>query len=210
MSLGIAKSGLTLAAIAAICAALVAVTYHLTRDRIAANQQAMLEQSLAPALAGLEFEGPISESRLVIPPPHDLPGPGPAIVYRVFASGKPLAALIAVTAPNGYAGPIRILVGISYEGNVTGVRILEHRETPGLGDGIESTRSDWVYQFDGRSLGDPALAGWALKRDGGVFDQLSGASVTPRAVLQAIRETLLYFDAHREALFAAPASEDDK
>jgi electron transport complex protein RnfG len=87
------------------------------------------------------------------------------------------------------------------------LRILEHRETPGLGDRIDSSRSDWVFQFDGRSLGDPEVGKWALHSDGGDFDQLTGASVTPRAVIKAVRDTLLYFEAHRDEIFSAPASE---
>ena len=86
-------------------------------------------------------------------------------------------------------------------------RILEHRETPGLGDRIEQSRSDWVYQFDGRSLSNPLEAQWLLRTDGGEFDQLTGASVTPRAVIKAIRETLLYFAAHRDEIFAAAEPE---
>ena len=197
------KSGMTLAAIAAICTAMVAATYQVTEDRIAANEQAWLEQSLEPALSGVFFEGSVTESMLVIPAPHELPGPDDAIIYRVFSEGEPVAALFAVTARDGYAGPIRILLGVQYDGTVTGVRILEHRETPGLGDKIVSTRSDWVFQFDGRSLTDPEPANWTLKVDGGEFDQLTGASVTPRAIVKAMRDTLLYFEAHRDSVFAA-------
>ena len=204
------KSGITLATIAVICTTLVATTWHVTRDRIAANEQAWLEQSLQPALAGVFFEGSVSESMLVMEPPHELPGKDPAIVYRVYAEGEPVAALFAVTAVDGYAGPIRILVGIKTDGTVTGVRILEHRETPGLGDKIESGRSDWVFQFDGRSLDDPVVSRWKLEVDGGEFDQLSGASITPRAVIRAMRETLIYFDANRDSLFAAPATRNEE
>jgi electron transport complex protein RnfG len=118
--------------------------------------------------------------------------------------------LFAVTARGGFAGAIRILVGVEFDGTVTGVRILQHRETPGLGDKIESARSDWIFQFDGRSMGDPEVTGWAIRNDGGDFDQLTGASVTPRAVIQAIRDTLLYFDEHRGEIFAASSTEDDK
>jgi len=202
------KGGLTLATIGAVCAALVATTYLMTRDRIAANEQAWLEKSLKPALAGLFFEGSVSESMLVIRAPHDLPGPDDVIIYRLFAEEQPVAALITVTARDGYAGPIRVLVGVKYDGTVTGIRILEHRETPGLGDRIVSTRSDWVFQFDGQSLGNPDATGWALKRDGGQFDQLTGASVTPRAVISVVKETLIYFDAHRDEIFAAPVTEE--
>ena len=199
---------MTLAAIGAVCAALVAITYSLTSERIAANEKAWLEKSLEPALAGLTFEGSVSESMLVIRTPHDLPGPDDVIIYRVYADDLPVAALFAVTARDGYAGAIRVLIGIEYDGTITGVRILEHRETPGLGDKIVSSRSDWVYQFDGRSLGDPRLEEWAIKRDGGEFDQLTGASVTPRAVIKVTKETLIYFGAHRDEIFSAPATED--
>ena len=202
----VAKGGVTLAAIAAICTTLVAATYRLTTERIAANEQAWLEKSLTPALGDIDYEASISESRLVLEPPHDLPGDDAAIIYRAYSGGAPVAALFAVTARGGYAGPIRILVGVDVARTVTGVRILEHRETPGLGDGIEASRSDWVYQFDGRSLGDPPAAAWQLRVDGGQFDQLTGASVTPRAVVKAIRETLLYFDAHQAEIFDMPAA----
>lgn len=202
------KSGVTLAAIGAVCAALVAITYSLTSERIAANEKAWLEKSLEPALAGLTFEGSVSESMLVIRTPHDLPGPDDVIIYRVYADEHPVAALFAVTARDGYAGAIRVLIGIEYDGTITGIRILEHRETPGLGDKIVSSRSDWVYQFDGRSLGDPKLQEWAIKRDGGEFDQLTGASVTPRAVIKVAKETLIYFAVHRDEIFSASATED--
>lgn len=207
MSGSVIKGGVTLAAMAAICTLLVAATYQLTAGRIAANERAWLERSLEPALSGVFFEGSVTESKLVVPPPHDLPGNDTAIVYRVFAEGAPVAALFAVTARDGYAGPIRILVGVGVDGAVTGVRIVEHRETPGLGDRIDQSRSDWVYQFDGRSLGNPVEARWLLDVDGGEFDQLTGASVTPRAVIKAIRDTLIYFDAHRDEIFTMPASE---
>lgn len=197
----VAKSTVTLGLIAAVCTALVATTWHLTRERIAANQEAMLEQSLEPALAGLFFDGKVSGSRLVIPPPHGLPGRDPVVVYRVYRQGEPVAALFAVTAPDGYAGPIRVLIGVSFDGGITGVRILEHRETPGLGDRIEHDRSDWVEQFVGAAIGTPPLAAWRLKRDGGEFDQLTGASVTPRAVLGAIRGTLTWYGEHRDEVF---------
>ena len=206
----IIKTGATLAVIAAICTTLVAATYQLTRDRIVANEKALLEQSLQPALAGTAYEGNVSESRLVIQPPHDLPGNDAALIYRVYAQDKPVAALFAVTARDGFSGLIRILVGVTFEGTITGARILQHRETPGLGDKIESAKSDWIFQFDGRSMGNPEATGWAIRNDGGEFDQLTGASVTPRAVVGAIRDTLLYFDAHRDEIFAAESSEDSK
>ncbi len=197
------KSGVTLAAIAAICTALVAFTFELTDDRIAANQQSWLEQSLQPALGDVTFDSGISESRLTIPAPHELPGSDDATIYRVYLDDKPAAALFVVSARDGYSGAIRLLVGIDAQGAVTGIHVLEHRETPGLGDLVESGKSDWALQFRGRSLGNPIAAGWAIRRDGGEFDQLTGASVTPRAIVKAVRETLEYFNANNAEIFAA-------
>ena len=105
---------------------------------------------------------------------------------------------------------LRGVEGVDISGKVTGVRILQHRETPGLGDKIESARSDWVFQFDGRAIGNPVLTAWAIKDDGGDFDQLTGASVTPRAVINAVRDTLVYFDANRDEIFALPATEESE
>lgn len=204
----ILKSGLTLAVIATICTSLVAVTYAFTVDRIAANDKALLEQSLEPALSNLFFDSGVSESKLSIPPPHELPGDDEALIYRIYAEGEPVAALFVVTAKDGFSGPIRILLGVDLQGVVTGIRILKHRETPGLGDKIDSRRSDWVHQFPGHSITDPEVTKWAIKRDGGQFDQLTGASVTPRAVVKAMRDTLIYFEANRDQIFEAPAAED--
>lgn len=198
--------GTILAGLAAICTGLVAITHSITAPRIAANEQAYLEQSLQPVLEGIEYDGALSESTIVIPLPHELPGNEPVTVYRVYADNAPVAALFIVKAMDGFSGPIRLLVGVDAHGSVTGVRVLQHRETPGLGDAIEAGKSDWIQQFVGRSLGDPPAAEWAIERDGGVYDQLTGASITPRAVIDAIKETLVYYAGHRDAVFA-PAEE---
>jgi len=198
---------MTLAIFAAICTAFVAGTYQMTRERIAANARELLERSLEPALGGLNHDGELTAAELVVEPPHALPGPGPASIYRVFADSRPVAALFVVTAMDGYSGPIRFVLGVDVNGRITGLEILEHRETPGLGDGIDSSRSDWGHQFVGRSIADPQPGQWAIRADGGEFDQLTGASITPRAVTRAIRDTLLYFDANRQEIFSASAGE---
>ena len=198
----IIRSALTLTAIAAICSALVAATYALTDERIAANEQAFLELSLQPVLAGLEFDNNLIESRATIPAPHALPGPDDALVYRAYAAGSPVAALFVVTARDGYSGAIRLLVGIRADGTLTGVHALSHRETPGLGDLIDRDKSDWIEQFTGRSLAEPEAGGWRIRRDGGAFDQLTGASVTSRAMVKSVRETLGYFESHSADVFA--------
>ena len=204
----IMPGGIILAVLAAVCTFLVALTHSVTAPRIAANDQAFLERSLAPVLEGISYEGALSESTIVIAPPHDLPGNGPVTIYRVYAGGGPVAALFVVTARDGFSGPIRLLVGVDAQGTVTGARVLEHRETPGLGDLIESSKSDWILQFNDRSLTNPPEPAWAIRRDGGDFDQLTGASITPRAVIRAIKETLIYFDRNQAAVFAEANSNE--
>jgi electron transport complex protein RnfG len=195
------SAGLILAVIAAVCTSLVALTFSVTKDRILANEQDWLEQSLKPALAGVAYDNNLAESILTIPLPHELPGNEPVLVYRAMYENKPVAALFVVTAPDGFSGPIRLLVGIDGDGIVTATRVLRHRETPGLGDFIDSSKSDWVDQFERKSLTAPDPALWTLTRNGGEFDQVTGASITSRAVVKAVKETLLYFEANRESIF---------
>jgi len=195
-------SGLILAGLAAVCTTLVALTHSTTAPRIAANQQAFLEQSLQPVLAGISYDGKLSESTKTIPAPHELPGNDDVTVYRVYADESPIAALFVVSARDGFSGPIELLVGVHASGTITGVRVLQHRETPGLGDLIEAAKSDWILQFVGKSLIEPPATAWTIKRDGGEFGQLTGASITPRAVIKAVKETLLYFQDNRMTVFA--------
>lgn len=189
-----------LALVATLCAAIVAVTYQLTADRITANQRQYLAESLKPALAGIEYDNDLSSSVQAISAPGELPGRGEATLYLATHSGAPAAWLFVVEALDGYSGPIRLLIGIAPHGGITAVRVLEHRETPGLGDGIDIARSRWIEQFSGRSLTNPDPPGWNIRRDGGEFDQFTGASVTPRAVVRAVSQTLAFFAAHRETL----------
>ncbi len=196
------SSGVILAVIAAVCTTLVALTYSLTEARIAANDQAWLEQSLRPALTGVVYDNNLLASTLEIPLPHELPGNEPVLIYRALLENTPAAALFVVSALDGFSGPIKLLIGVDDRGAITAVRVLKHRETPGLGDFIDSSKSDWIDQFEQKSLSTPDRALWALQRDGGKLDQVSGASITSRAVVKAVKETLLYFEANRETVFA--------
>ena len=209
MTPGILQNGLILAAVAAICTALVSLTFYATRDQIAANEQDYLEESLMPVLTGIEFDNNLPPTAVTIHAPHDLPGSENAIVYRARRQGSPVAAVFLVTAPDGFSGPVQLLIGIASEGKVSGVRALEHNETAGLGDQIEISRSDWIRQFDGTSLSAPVPASWAIRRDGGDFDQMTGASVTSRAAVNAINQTLQYFTSNRDEIFAAKADSGD-
>ena len=142
------------------------------------------------------------DDRLAITP-DDREKTGSETVYRARLQGQPVALVMTATAPDGYSGSIRLLVGIRADDTLSGVRVVAHRETPGLGDAIDEQRSDWIFGFDGKSLSDPEPARWAVKKDGGDFDQLTGATITPRAIVKAVKRSLRYYHANREALYAA-------
>ena len=125
--------------------------------------------------------------------------------YRVRINGDVIGVILPTTARDGYSGDIRALVGVRRDGTVAGVRVVAHRETPGLGDKVDIRKSDWVTDFNSRSLADPALPGWNVKKDGGVFDQFTGATVTPRAVILATRRALEYVNLHKAKLFETEA-----
>ena len=120
-----------------------------------------------------------------------------------------MAAIIPVTAPVGYSGTIEMIVGVNVDGSVAGVRILSHKETPGLGDKVDIKKSPWVLDFDGRSLTNPTPDGWAVKKDRGVFDQFTGATITPRAVVAATRRALEYANNEQARLYAPLATSGD-
>lgn len=180
---------------------LVALTYDRTRDQIAANERATLLRKLHRLIAPEQHDNVLLEDTLEVRDPTLLGTDQPVTVYRARKDGRPVSLVIETIAPDGYSGSIRLLVGINTDGTLSGVRVVSHRETPGLGDAIDETRSDWIHVFDGKSLHNPEPAGWAVKKDGGTFDQLTGATITPRAVVKATRNALLYYRQHQETLF---------
>jgi electron transport complex protein RnfG len=186
-------------------AGLVATIEAVTAERREANIIAARLKNLNEVVAPELYDNDILSDVITIDDP-DFSSRYPTIVYRARKDGKPVAAVFETTAPEGYAGPIRMLIGVDTSGTLTGVRVLEHRETPGLGDAIEAERSDWIYHFAGHSIGNPQLPGWAVKKDGGVFDQFTGATITPRLVVNTIKKTLLYFNLHKHTLFARESS----
>lgn len=205
-----ARRALRAAAVLAVAAVatvgLVSVIHDLAQPRIEASRRAQQLAKLTEVLGGVVYDNdPLVDTVLVRDP--DLLGTDEAlIVHRVRNDGSTVALLINVVAPDGYSGAIRLLLGIEPQGRVLGVRVVEHRETPGLGDAIEERRSDWIRGFDGRSLGNPPPPRWQVRKDGGDFDAFTGATVTPRAVVRAVRNALDYVEQHREELLAPPAS----
>jgi electron transport complex protein RnfG len=193
------------AAIAAVAALLVTGSHEFSKDRIAAHERARLLQALYSVLDPAIVNENVEPILISATDPALLGSDEPTDVFIAIDRRRPVAAIFAPIAPDGYNAAIRLLVGISVSGEITGVRVVSHRETPGLGDAIDVRKSDWILQFDGTSLQDPALAAWAVDKDDGAFDSITGATVTPRAVIKAVKNTLLYFDGHKNDLFEAAA-----
>ncbi len=180
---------------------LVAFTFDSTAERIADNRRKALLRSLNELVTSDRYDNDIFSDMLKVRSSELLGSDDPLTVYRARKNGWPVAAVVSAIAPDGYNGTIRLLIAINLDGTLAGVRVVEHRETPGLGDAIEAEKSDWILGFDGKSLSNPVKKGWNIKRDGGEFDQFTGASITPRAVVKAVHEALLYFQRYGHSLF---------
>jgi electron transport complex protein RnfG len=196
---------LLVGALAVGAAFLVRESHEFSKGRIAANERARLlaslESVLDPSLRGRDLR----TARISVTDAELLGDSKPIDVFVESDGAMPVAVIFAAPATEGYNAPIRLLIGMSRDGVLTGVRAVSHRETPGLGDAIEQAKSRWILQFDGLSLAMPDLSLWAVDKDDGHFDSITGATVTSRAVVKGVKNTLLYFDRHRDEIFAAAA-----
>ena len=193
---------LLLGSFAAIGTALVAIVQQVTQDRIEENRLAVVRQRVTELLTGVNFDNdPVAEQRVLNEPRL---GGSHLPLWFARQEGKIVGIVLSTVAPDGYNGDIHLLIGIDSNGSLLGVRVTRHRETPGLGDDIETGRSDWIHGFRGKSLGNPPLDRWRVRRDGGVFDQFTGATITPRAVVGAVARTLSWFAEEAETLLAIP------
>jgi electron transport complex protein RnfG len=204
LTAGALLAGLTLVAIS-----IVVLIWLASRDRIAANERGVLTRTLTTLVPADRFDNDPLTDRIELRPAA-LDGAEPIVVYRARRGKTPVAAFATSVARDGYAGPIRLLVALYPDGRVAGVRVLAHQETPGLGDAIDERRSPWILSFTGTRLGAPPRSQWAVRKDGGVFDQFTGATVTPRAVVRAVYNLLEYFDRYPGAIFGqSPTRADD-
>lgn len=204
MRYAITKNAVILSLFAISTAAALAITNELTIGKVECNKQAALMASLNEVMLHDRHDNDLLADRITVSDP--LLGRNGHHIYRARQDGEPNGAVLEATAPDGYGGNIALIVGVDMQGKVQGVRVVPpHNETPGLGDKIETKKSDWIYGFNGLSLGNPADAGWAVKKDGGQFDSFTGATITPRAVVGAVHRALQYFDANQTAVFEAPS-----
>lgn len=179
-----------LGGVALVTTAALALADSATSSDIAAAQARDMQQSLTQVLPG-EYDNDLLKDTLVLNGPN-----GEVTVYRARKAGRVEAVVFKVSG-SGYAGPIDCMMGIDRNGHITGVRVIKHKETPGLGDKIEPAKGHWIYEFEGKSLGDPPAEKWGVKKDGGVFDQFAGATITPRGVVKAVKGGLDFFNKQR-------------
>ena len=184
------RHSLVLAGFALLVTTVLALTQCATANRIENNQTAHRQEALAQVLPSQWYDHSLEAHKMVL---FDQNSNRNRICYIAKINNQPVAVIVSGIATDGYSGDIELLVGILEDGTVTGVRVTKHSETPGLGDEIELSRSDWIKSFDGKSLVNPAESRWAVKKQNGEFDQFTGATVTPRAMVNEVRNTCLLY-----------------
>ena len=199
----ISRNSLLLGAFALFTTLLIAGTYLQTKDRIAIEQRKAEEKALLQIVPDSRHNNSMLDNTILVD--ESVPELGlreQKNIYLARQDGLTVAAIIPVTARDAYSGDVNLIVGVNADGTIAGVRALSHRETPGLGDKVDLRKSDWVLGFNGKSLANPVLARWAVKKDKGEFDQFTGATITPRAVIAATLRALQYAQANKSVLFA--------
>ena len=196
------KNSLLLSVFALVTAVILASTDHLTEDRIAESERLAAQKALFEIIPLERHNNDLLLDTQPIPEqywqPLGLSSGGDIHIARL--DGQPVAAIIPSITPKGYSGDIAMIVGVNFDGTIAGVRVVEHKETPGLGDKVDLRKSDWILSFNGKSLSNPEPSAWNVKKEKGDFDQFTGATITPRAVIHQIAKTLEYFSQDKERL----------
>jgi electron transport complex protein RnfG len=200
-------TALNLAVFALIGTAILAFTFAQTHDRIAQSEEAEKLKLISQILPQELFDNDVIKDTLEIKADALLGNDGNTTAYRARLGNQPSVLVLEAVAPDGYSGKIALLIAIRHNGELAGVRVVAHKETPGLGDYIEIARSNWIKGFDGASQAKYKDADWKVKKDGGQFDYVAGATITPRAVVKAVHKALQYYAQNHDALFARPAQE---
>ncbi|MCQ8180363.1 electron transport complex subunit RsxG [Methylomonas sp. SURF-1] len=192
-----------LAGFALLAAILLGVADLATRGVIELRLREDLQANLAQVVPAELHDNDLLQDSVMLDARDNNLGSEQIEVYLAKQAGIVNAVCFKFVAPDGYAGPITLVMGVDRNGEILGVRVISHVETPGLGDKIEVTKSKWVLGFNGKSLDNLTVEQWAVKKDGGVFDQFSGATITPRKVVQAIKRGLDFYKLHQAELLAA-------
>ncbi|TQV87650.1 electron transport complex subunit RsxG [Aliikangiella coralliicola] len=196
------QNGLILAIFALVSTGLIAITHLITKDKIAEEIEAAMARRLNEIIPADAYNNDVYHDCTVISSPEFLGTPENLKAYRMRNNEKDYAVFMTSVAPDGYAGKINLVIGIYENGTIAGVRVTEHQETPGLGDKIEIEKSDWIKQFNDKSLTNTAKENWLVKKDGGEFDAFTGATITPRAIVKSVYNSLLFHQQNRDTLYA--------
>ena len=199
----IKKNGLVLAIFACASTGLVAVTHYLTKDQIKQQEQAQLLSVLNQVIPHDLHDNELSSSCTLVQA-EELGTEKAMPAYIAKINGEPSAIAIEAIAPDGYNGAIKVIVGMKIDGTILGTRVLSHQETPGVGDKIDLRVSDWILSFAGKQVTDSNLDRWKDRKDGGDFDQFTGATITPRAVVKSVKHAVQYVNQNNQALLAQP------
>ena len=203
LPLSITKNGVLLFLFALVTAGLLETTYEGTKDTIAAAERRAAEKALLEIVPAERIDNDLLLDTLPIPKAAwqqlGLISGGDLHIAR--KTNDIVAVIVPAVAPDGYSGAIKMIVGVNQDGSLAGVRVLTHSETPGLGDKVDLKKSQWILSFNDKSLTNPTPDNWAVKKDGGEFDQFTGATITPRAVVQQVRKVLEFVESRRDELF---------
>ncbi|MBV1842414.1 electron transport complex subunit RsxG [Photobacterium ganghwense] len=198
------KNGGLLAIFALLATTLVSVTNLLTEDRIQEQQQKELLKVLNQVIPADSHDNELYKSCTLINNEQYLGTPTPMPAYVAEKAGQKTGIAIEAVAPDGYSGASKLVVGLNIDGKVTGVRVLNHNETPGLGDKIDTRISNWINSFTGKKVNGEKDTRWAVRKDGGEFDQFTGATITPGAVVGAVKRVSLYYQQNQQHIFDQP------
>lgn len=204
----ISKNSLILGVFALLAAAALALVNLGTQDRIANAERAAKQKALFEIIPANQIDNDLLQDTISIPESGvDLLGLADQPIYVARYKSDIKALIIPAMAHDGYSGDISMIVGVNRDGTIAGVRVLTHKETPGLGDKIELKKAKWILEFNGKSLTAPVIEEWLVKKDGGVFDQFAGATITPRAVVKQIKQVLEFVQQHPQLFESSPNTE---
>jgi electron transport complex protein RnfG len=204
------QTAINLVFFAVVGTAILASVFYMTHDAIVKSEEAEKLKLITQIVPSSIFDNDIIQDTLSIPADPLLGNIDSTLAYRARIKGEPSAVVLEAVAPDGYSGKINLILAVRANGELAGVRVVSHRETPGLGDYIELPKSPWIKGFDGKSREVYKDADWKVKKDGGQFDYMAGATITPRAVIKAVNKALIYFGENRDKLFAVSAPPTNK
>ena len=194
------KTALTLVVFAFAFTLLMTVVYQVTKEPIAQSEAAARIALFQQVITHDRYDNEVLNDTITIAPSDLLGNKKPSIANIARMNNQPVAVILEAIAHDGYSGDIKLLIAVNANGDISGVRVIKHTETPGLGDYIDIAKSTWIKLFDAESLTKTSDANWAVKKDGGTFDYMAGATITPRAVVRAVHKALQYFEQNKAVL----------